>query len=137
MIHTTVKLVNIEEIEELLLEIVKTAHDQLRGQAMLLNVKEEIDLFVATEGHETFEEVIQKNFMLDEYDETIDEEQYRLLLNDLQVAFEEMYKTTGLFDYFPAGEYFVNGEKRYQPDEMVATKGMYSAPFEDCLVVLH
>jgi hypothetical protein len=78
MIHTTVKLVNKEEIEELLLEIVRTAHDQLRGQAMLLNVKEEIDLFIATEGHETFEEVIQKNFMLDEDDEIIDEEQYRL-----------------------------------------------------------
>jgi hypothetical protein len=110
VVYTTVKLMNKAEIEELLLEIVKTAHDQLRGQAMLLNVKEEIDLFVATEGHETFGEVIQKNFMLDEADEVIDEEQYRLLLNDLSVAFEEMYKTAGLFDYFPAGEYVVNGE---------------------------
>jgi hypothetical protein len=137
VINTTGKLINEDEIKELLLEIVKTAHDQLRGQAMLLNVNRDIDLLVATEGQDTLIDLIKENFLLDEDGDIIDEEKYRLLLDDLQMEFVKMYKTTGLFDFFPAGEYEINGEERYQQFETIATKGMYFAPFEDCLIVVH
>jgi hypothetical protein len=56
------------------LEVVKTAHDQLRGQSMLLNVNRDFDILVPTEGHETFEEVFEKNFLLDEDGEIVDED---------------------------------------------------------------
>jgi hypothetical protein len=134
----TKELVNAEEIKEILLEIVKTAFDNIKNEAILLYIdRDELNIMIATEYNEDFQEAIRKNFLLDEEDEIIDEKGYYELLRELQVVFIEMYKTCGLFDFFPAGKYKVNGETRHQESDCVAPKGKYYAPFEDAIVILH
>jgi hypothetical protein len=92
---------------------------------------------VATEYHEDFQEAIKCNFILDEYNDIMDEKGYYQLLRELQAEFISMYKECGLFDFFPKGSYEVNGEKRFQDSDCIAPKGKFFAPFEDALVVLH
>ena len=137
MLHTKMKLVNEPALEELLMDIVRTAYDQIKNLSMLLSVEHEMDVLIATEGHETFNDVIKENFILDEFDDIEDREGYQQLIEDLQVEFVQMHKRSGLFDYFPAGEYDVNGEKRYQPDAKLAPVGRFYAPFEDAVMVVH
>lgn len=137
MLHTKMKLVNEPALEELLMDIVRTAYDQIKNLSMLLSVEHEMDVLIATEGHETFDNVIKENFILDEFDDIEDQKGYQQLIDDLQVAFVAMHKSSGLFDYFPAGEYEVNGEKRYQPDAKLAPVGRFIAPFEDAVMVVH
>lgn len=138
MLKTSMNLVNRDEIEEILKEIVQMVYDNTKNEAMLLNLNNhEIDLYVAVTDNDEFEDAILQNFELDEDDEIIDEEGYRLLMNELDDYFIELHKTSGLFEFFPAGVYEVNGEKRHQRSDCIVTKGRYYAPFEDALIIVH
>jgi hypothetical protein len=138
MLKTTLNLVNKNEIEEIITEIVRSVYDNIKDEAMLLYLKNhEIDLYVAVTDNDEFEEAILKNFEVDEENEIIDEEGYQLLMDELNDYFVELHKTSGLFDFFPSGIYEVNGEKRLQESDCIATKGRYIAPFEDAIVYVN
>jgi hypothetical protein len=108
-------LVNAQEIEEILFEIVKTAYEQIKDEAMLLYIDQgEINILVATDANDEFEDAIKANFLLDEDGDIIDQEGYYQLLRELQAALIDTYKTCGLFNFFPAGTYDVNGETLHQ-----------------------
>lgn len=131
-------LINPETIEEILLDIVRTSYDQIKNESMLLYVdKNEINILVATEWHEEFQDSIKANFLLDEEGDIIDQTGYYELLQDLQIEFIKMHKNCGLFDFFPAGVYEVKGAQRHQESDSLAPKGKYFAPFEDALLVVH
>jgi hypothetical protein len=138
MLITTMSLNNKAEIEKILKEIVQTVYDNTKDEAILLHINHhEIDLYVATTDNDEFIEAIEANFELDKDGDIIDEEGYRTLMDELANYFIELHKTSRLFDFFPAGIYEVNGEKRQQKSDCVATKGKYYAPFEDALVTVH
>ncbi|WP_374723107.1 hypothetical protein [Peribacillus tepidiphilus] len=49
MIKTTMSLVNAQEIEEILFEILKTAYDQIKDEAMLLYIdRGEMNIKIST-----------------------------------------------------------------------------------------
>ena len=138
MLQTRMNLINAELIEEILLDIVRTAYDQIKGQSLLLYIDQnEINILVATEEHEEFQSSIRENFILDEDGDIVDQKGYHELLQDLQIEFIKMYKQCGLFDFFPAGVYEVKGVQRCQESDSLAPKGTYFAPFEDALLVVH
>lgn len=138
MIMTKMDLVNAEKIEGILREIVTTVYNQIKNMEMLLYINgRNFDLLVATEGDDLLDDAIKENFQLDEFDDIIDESGYYELLRDLQEAFIDIHKTCGLFDFFPAGEYEIDGERCLQKYDCIAPIGKYYAPFEDALIIVH
>jgi hypothetical protein len=135
MIKTRRTLVNKERIQAILIDLMNTSYENIKDEEILLCLDcLDVDLYLATTNHDEFDEAIKANFDLDEDYEIIDYEAYRELMEDLDLAFLELHKTSGLFDYFPPGEYKVNGELREQEGEHLAPKGIFYAPYEDALV---
>lgn len=138
MLQTRLTLVNSDLIEKILIDIVKTAYDNVKNISMLLYIdKDELNIMVATEGNEDFEEAIKDNFHLDEDGDIIDQKGYYELLQDLQIEFIKMYKTCGLFDFFPSGYYEINDVQRLQNSDTLAPRGRYYAPFEESILIVH
>lgn len=136
MLITRKTLINPERVQEILNSLVKTSYEDIKGEEILLCLDcLDIDLSIATTNHDEFDEAIKANFELDEDDEIIDYDEFRKLIEDLDLAYVELHKNSGLFDYFPPGEYKVGEETREQDCEFLAPKGVFYAPFEDALVI--
>ena len=134
MIKTTQKLVNEDKITTILMDIVQRSYDELKEEDVLLCLDCcDVDLEIATENHFEFEEALKENFELDEFGEIIDYDDYRQLMFELYDYFIELHKNSGLFDFFPEGEYLVNGELQLSDCDKLAPKGRFYAPFEGAL----
>jgi hypothetical protein len=135
MLLTTKTLINANEINDMLKKMVEKAYMDIKDDPMLLCIDcSDVDLYVASSGNPEFEELLKANFEQDEYGDPLDIEEYQTLLCELHDIFIELHKTSGMFDYFPEGEYEVKGEKRISETDMLGPKGIFFAPFEDALV---
>lgn len=134
MLNTSLPLKSEAKIEEILKRIVEDSYEQIKDEEVLLCLECcDVDLEIATSNDFEFEEAIKENFELDEFGDIIDMEQYRRLMYELNDAFIELHKSSGYFDFFPEGQYEVNGEKRESESDIIAPKGKFYAPFEDAL----
>jgi hypothetical protein len=136
MLKTKKKLVNADLIYSILMEIVKSSYESLKGEEVLLCLDcLDVDLYIATYNNDEFEDAIKANFQLDENFEIIDYDGYKELMDELHENFILMHTTSGLFDFFPEGEYEINGECRYQESDHLAPSGVFAFPFEDGVIV--
>jgi superfamily I DNA/RNA helicase len=127
-------LVNPDKIHSILMDIIKQTYEQVKGEEVLLCLDcLDVDLKLATTNLDEFSDAIRENFELDENFEIIDYDGYKELMDELNENFILLHSTTGLFDYFPPGEYTVNGETRYQESDYLAPKDVFYAPFEDAV----
>ena len=134
MLNTKRKLVNGDEIYAILMEMVKNTYENVKGEEVLLCLDcLDVDLRLAANSHDDLIEAIRANFELDEDFEIIDYDGYRELIGELNENFILLHSTSGLFDYFPPGDYEVNGEYREQEGEYLAPAGVFYAPFEDAI----
>lgn len=134
MLNTKRPLVNAEEIYKILMGIVIKSYENVKGEEILLCLDcLDVDIYLATNDHEEFIEAIKENFELDDDYEIVDYEGYRVLMDELNENFILFHSTSGLFDYFPPGEYEVDGEIREQENDYLAPKGVFYAPFEDAV----
>jgi hypothetical protein len=132
MLNTTKQLRNEAVINNLLKEIVLHSYEELKEEDILLCLECcDIDLEIATSNHFDFQEAIKENFELDEFGDILDMDEYRHLICELHDYFVELHKKSGLFDFFPEGEYNVRGDIRNSDSDMIAPKGRFFAPFED------
>lgn len=135
MLNTTKKLINEEQIIKILKEIVINSYQQIKEEDVLLCLECcDVDLEIATANDLQFEEAIKANFELDEFGEIVDHDEYRHLMYELYDFFIELHKESGFFDFFPEGEYTVNGETRESDSDMISPKGRFYAPFEEALL---
>lgn len=135
MLNTTKQLVNDEKISHILKDIVIHSYEQIQNEDVLLCLECcDVDLEIATSNHFAFQEAIKENFALDEFGEILDLDEYRVLICELHDYFVELHTESGLFDFFPEGEYNVNGETRISDSDMIAPKGRFYAPFEDAVI---
>ena len=133
VLQTNTQLVNFNKIEAILKEIVQNSYDEASEECVLLCMEcGDVDLYIAASNHEGIQEAINENFQIDECGEIIKQEEYQQFMDDLSDYFLELYKESVLFDFFPAGFYEVNGEKRESETDMLGPKDQFSAPFEDC-----
>ncbi|EAR66806.1 hypothetical protein B14911_27405 [Bacillus sp. NRRL B-14911] len=136
MLQTAKTLINADEIEDMLKKMVEKAYLDIKDDPMLLCIDcSDVDLYVASSGNLEFEELIKANFKLDEYGDPLDNKEYQTLMCELHDCFIELHKSSGMFDYFPEGEYEVKGEKRDSETDMLGPKGVFFAPFEDALLI--
>jgi hypothetical protein len=136
MLQTAKTLINADEIEDMLKKMVEKAYLDIKDDPMLLCIDcSDVDLYVASSGNLEFEELVKTNFKLDEYGDPIDDKDYQTLMCELHDCFIELHKSSGMFDYFPEGEYEVKGEKRESETDMLGPKGVFFAPFEDALLI--
>lgn len=132
MLQTAIELINREEIEGILKEIVKAEYEEVKEEGLLLCMEcGDVDLYIAASHHEGLQEAINKNFETDECGDVIDRKLHQQLMDDLFEYFLELHKESGFFDFYSAGYYIVNGEKRESETDMLAPKGLFYAPFED------
>ena len=135
MIKTTKKLINEGQITNILKDIVLKSYQQIKDEDILLCLEcSDVDLEIATYDHLEFEAAIKANFELDQFGEILDHDEYRQLMYELYDYFIDLHKESGFFDFFPEGEYIVNGEKRVSDSDMIAPTGRFLAPFEDALL---
>lgn len=135
MLKTKRELINADLIYSILMEIIKTSYESLKGEEVLLCLDcLDVDLNIATYNNDEFAEAIKVNFELDENFEIIDYEAYRELMDELHEYFILMHTTSGLFDFFPEGEYEINGEIRIQESDHLAPTGVFAFPFEDGVI---
>jgi hypothetical protein len=135
MLKTTKKLVNEETIINILNDIVKKSYEEIKDEEVLLCLEcSDVDLEIATANHFEFQDAIKENFELDEFGDIIDHEEYRKLMYELFDFFIELHINSSLFDYFPEGEYTVDGKVFLSDSDIVAPKGKFYAPFEHALV---
>ncbi|WP_338469283.1 hypothetical protein R4Z10_10615 [Niallia sp. XMNu-256] len=135
MLKTTKKLVNEEKVVRILTDIVKKSYEEIIDDPVLLCLEcTDVDLDVATANHFEFQEAIKENFELDEYGDVIHYEEYQLLMKELFDFFIELHIHSEWFDYFPEGEYIVNGEGLLSDSEVIAPKGTFYAPFEEATI---
>lgn len=134
MLNTKRPLVNAEKIYKILMGIVIKSYENVKGEEILLCLDcLDVDIYLATNDHEEFIEAIKENFELDDDYEIVDYDGYRVLMDELNENFILFHSTSGLFDYFPPGEYEVDGEIREQENDYLAPKGVFYAPFEDAV----
>ncbi|WP_071395224.1 hypothetical protein [Bacillus tuaregi] len=134
MLKTTKKLVNEQEIIDILQSIVKKSYDEIKDEEVLLCLEcADVDLEIATSSHDEFQEAIKKNFELDEFGEILEYDDQRQLMYELYDYFIDLHISSGLFDFFPEGEYEVAGEKLLSDSDIIAPKGIFYAPFEHAL----
>jgi len=134
MLNTKRPLINAEKIYKILMGIVIKSYENVKGEEILLCLDcLDVDIYLATNDHEEFIEAIKENFELDDDYEIVDYEGYRELMDELNENFILFHSTSGLFDYFPPGEYEVDGEIREQENDYLAPKGVFYAPFEDAV----
>jgi hypothetical protein len=135
VLKTTKQLVNEEMIIKILQEIVEKSYEEIKDEEVLLCLEcSDVDLEVATANHFEFQDVIKANFELDEFGEILDYDDYRKLIYELHDDFIDMHINSGLFDFFPEGEYEVEGEELISDSDMIAPKGKFYAPFEHALL---
>lgn len=135
MLNTTKQLKNEEVIINILKGIVLHSYEELKEEDILLCLECcDVDLEIATSSHFDFQEAIKENFELDEFDDILDMDEYRHLICELHDYFVELHKQSGLFDFFPEGEYNVKEEIRNSDSDMIAPKGRFYAPFEDATI---
>ncbi|SFC70244.1 hypothetical protein SAMN05443252_105366 [Bacillus sp. OV322] len=128
----TIILKNESEVYKIMQDLIERAYVEASEEKLLLCMEcGDVDFYIALAHNEELQDAIKENFEVDEYGEVLDEEKYRKMLDDLQDNFLEMHIKSGLFDYYPAGEYDVAGEKRQSETDIIAPKGKFSAPFED------
>nr|WP_295970586.1 hypothetical protein [uncultured Bacillus sp.] len=134
MLHTTKQLINEATITNILKDIVAHSYDEIKEEDVLLCLECcDVDLSIATSNHFEFQEAIKENFVLDKFGEIEDQDEYRRLMCELHDFFIELHKESGLFDFFPEGEYQVSGENRFSDSDIIAPKGRFFAPFEDAM----
>src|SRR3954463_16101136 len=122
-------------IIKILQEIVEKSYEEIKDEEVLLCLEcSDVDLEVATSNHFEFQHAIKENFELDEFGEILDYDDYRKLICELYDDFIAMHINSGLFDFFPEGEYEVEGEKLVSDSDMIAPKGKFYAPFEQALL---
>ncbi len=132
MLNTTKQLINEVVIIDILKELVIHSYEELKEEDILLCLECcDVDLEIATSSHFEFQEAIKENFELDEFGDILDTDEYRHLICELHDYFVRLHKKSGLFDFFPEGEYNVKGEIRNSDSDMIAPKGRFYAPFED------
>jgi hypothetical protein len=135
MLKTNMKLKNPEIIQKLLRAIVQESYNEVKEEKMLLCMEcGDVDLYIAISNNEGLQEAINENFELDEFGEVIDRKSYNELIEDLHEYYIDIFRTNGLFDFFPSGYYQVKGETRLSETDMLGPKQMFYAPFEDALV---
>ncbi|MFJ7747833.1 hypothetical protein [Peribacillus sp. NPDC097295] len=135
VLQTNTQLVNFNKIDVILKEIVQNSYDEARKECVLLCMEcGDVDLYIAASNHEGMQEAINENFQIDEDGEIIKQEEYQQFMDDLADYFLELHKESALFDFFPAGYYEVDGEKRESETDMLGPKGQFSAPFEDAFI---
>ena len=135
MLKTTKQLVNVEEIMTILQDIVEKSYEEIKNEEILLCLEcSDVDLEIATSNHFEFHEAINKNFELDEMGEIIDYDGHRQLMYELYDYFIELHKDCGLFDFFPEGNYQVEGKVLVSDSDIIAPKGKFYAPFEHALL---
>lgn len=128
------KLNNQEKILSILTQMVQKSYERLKDEEVLLCLDcLDVDLYIASTNDDEFYDAIRENFEVDEAGDIIDYEQYKELMDELNESFILLHSTSGLFDYFPPGEYVVNDEVREQESEHLAPSGVFYAPFEDAL----
>lgn len=116
------------------MDIINNSYENVKGEEVLLCLDcLDVDIYLATNNHEEFIEAIKENFELDYEFEIVDYDGYRELMDELNENFILLHSTSGLFDYFPPGEYEVDGEIREQENDYLAPKGVFYAPYEDAL----
>lgn len=131
MLNTTKKLINGEKITQILLELIQQSYKEAKEEKLLLCMEcSDIDLEIALSNHFELEEAIKENFSLDEFGDVIENEEYRNLMYELHEYFVDLHISSGLFDFFPEGEYEVQNEKLYSDSDVLAPKGIFYAPFE-------
>lgn len=134
MLKTTKQLRNEEKIINILKDLVFHSYEEVKDEDVLLCLDCcDVDLAVAVSSHFEFQAAIKENFELDDFGEILDVDEYHHLICELHDYFVELHKESGLFDFFPEGEYTVNGEKRISDSEILAPKGRFYAPFDDAL----
>ncbi|MBP3039968.1 hypothetical protein J9303_10760 [Bacillaceae bacterium Marseille-Q3522] len=125
---------NHDKIEKLLKKkIIETYEDVKEGKDLLCLECGDIDLYVVVANDVVLEDTLKENFQLDEYGDVIDEQAYKELIFQLYDRFISLYLQSGLFDFFPAGTYFVHGEERTTETDYLTAAGVFYAPFEDAL----
>jgi hypothetical protein len=134
VLQTKMKLQNAEQIEVILKELVQNSYNEVSEEGLLLCMEcGDVDLYIAATHHEQLQEAINSNFQLDEYGEVMNRDEYHQLMDELYEYFLLLHIESGYFDYFPAGIYEVQGEKRQSETDMLAPKNQYYAPFEDAI----
>ncbi|WP_147534757.1 hypothetical protein [Bacillus marasmi] len=134
MLKTKMKLSNPDKILKFLTEMVQRSYDRIKEEEILLCLDcLDVDLYIASTNHDDFYDAVRENFELDEEGEIIDYDSYKELMDELNESFILLHSTSGLFDYFPPGEYTVNDEVREQESEYLAPSGIFYAPFEDAI----
>ena len=135
MLKTTKQLANVEEIMRILQDIVERSYEEIKNEEILLCLEcSDVDLEIATSNHFEFQEAIKENFEIDEFGDIVDYDEYRQLMYELYDYFIELHKSCGLFDFFPEGNYQVEGEDLVSDSDIIAPKGKFYAPFEHALL---
>ncbi|KWW22488.1 MULTISPECIES: hypothetical protein [Peribacillus] len=134
MLQTKIKLSNPAKIEAILMGIVRKSFEEAQKDKLLLCMEcGDVDLYIASSNHDELQDAINENFEFDEYGECIKPEEYQELMDDLYEYFLILHKESALFDFFPAGPYTVAGGSRESETDMLAPRGLFSAPFEDAI----
>ncbi|WP_428908547.1 hypothetical protein [Niallia sp. Krafla_26] len=135
MLKTTKTLINEDKIIRILTDIVEKTYEEIKDEHVLLCLEcSDVDLEIATVNHSEFQDAIKENFELDEFGDVIDYEEYQQLMMELFDFFIQLHINSGLFDYFPEGEYKVGEELLISDSDIIAPKGKYYAPFEDAIL---
>ncbi|MFJ7753744.1 hypothetical protein ACQKGI_03140 [Peribacillus muralis] len=134
MIQTKIKLANAAKIEAVLMGIVRKSFEEAKKDKLLLCMEcGDVDLYIASSNNDELQDAINENFEFDEYGIIIKFEEHQELMDDLYEYFLILHKESDLFDFFPAGPYSVAGESRESETDMLAPRGLFSAPFEDAI----
>ncbi|WP_144552276.1 hypothetical protein [Peribacillus simplex] len=134
MFQTKIKLINTGKIDAILKEIVlKTYEEALEEKLLLCMECGDVDFYIAYSNNEELQDAINENFEIDECGEIMKIDEHQELMDDLFDYFLIKHKESEMFDYFPAGPYTLGGEIRESDTDMLAPRGLYSAPFEDAL----
>lgn len=136
VLQTNIQLANLNKIEAILKEILQKSYDEAREEGLLLCMEcGDVDFYIASSNNEELQDAINENFQIDEWGEIINQEEYQQLMDELSEYFLELHKESTLFDFFPSGLYEFKGEKRESETDMLGPKGLFSAPFEDALIL--
>lgn len=134
MLKTKMKLKNPDEVLSILNEMVKRSYERVKDEEILLCLDcLDVDLYIASTNNDEFYDAIKENFEVDDSGDIVDYDTYKELMEDLNESFILLHSTSGLFDYFPPGEYSVNGEIREQESDYLAPSGVFYAPYEDAI----
>ncbi|TKH02546.1 hypothetical protein FC682_22065 [Peribacillus simplex] len=134
MFQSKIELNNTGKIDAILKGIVlKTYEESLEEKLLLCMECGDVDFYIAYSNNEELQDAINENFEIDECGEIVNIDEHQELMDDLYDYFLIIHKESDLFDFFPAGPYTHGGEIRESDTDMLAPRGLYSAPFEDAI----